>query len=98
LAILEAREAGCAILATAVDGIPELLEHGRCGTLVPPQDSTALTEGMIQVLRDRSLRETLRREAKRGLERFTVNRMADEVSEIYSEIFDGSRVVQSVSV
>ena len=97
LAILEAREAGCAILATAVDGIPELLEHGRCGILVPPQESTALAAGMIHVLRDRSLRETLRSEAKMGLERFTVTRMTDEVSDIYSEMFEGSRVAQSVS-
>jgi glycosyltransferase involved in cell wall biosynthesis len=97
LAILEAREAGCAILATAVDGIPEALEHGRCGILVPPQNSTALAAGMIHVLRDRSLREALQREAKIGLERFTVSRMTDEVSDIYSDIFDESRVAQSVS-
>jgi glycosyltransferase involved in cell wall biosynthesis len=97
LAILEAREAGCAILATAVDGIPEALDHGRCGILVPPQNSTALAAGMIHVLRDRSLREALQREAKIGLERFTVSRMTDEVSDIYSDIFDESRVAQSVS-
>jgi hypothetical protein len=38
----------------------------------------------------------LRREAKIGLERFTVSRMTDEVSDIYSEMFAGSRVAQSV--
>jgi glycosyltransferase involved in cell wall biosynthesis len=97
LAVLEAREAGCAILATAVDGIPELLEHGRCGVLVPPRNSTALAAEMIRILRDRSLQETLRREARIGLERFTVGRMTDEVSDVYSEMFDASRVAQSVS-
>jgi glycosyltransferase involved in cell wall biosynthesis len=96
LAILEARETGCAILATAVDGIPELLEHGRCGVLVTPQDSTVLATEMIRILGDRSLQEMLRREAKIGLERFTVSRMTDEVSDIYSEMFAGSRVAQSV--
>ena len=84
------------ILATAVDGIPEALEHGRCGVLVPPQDSTALVAAeMIRILRDRPLQESLRREAKIGLDRFTVNRMVDEVSDIYGEIFDGSRVAGS---
>jgi glycosyltransferase involved in cell wall biosynthesis len=102
LALLEAREAGCAILATAVDGIPESLEHGRCGVLVPPQDPTALAAEMVRILRDRSLQQSLRSEAKIGLERFTVSRMVDEVSDIYGEIFDGSRaagskVAQSVS-
>jgi glycosyltransferase involved in cell wall biosynthesis len=97
LAILEARDAGCAILASAVDGIPELLDHGRCGVLVPPQDSTALAAEILRILRDRSLQETLQREAKVGLERFTVSRMTDEVSDIYTEMFDGSRVAQSVS-
>jgi glycosyltransferase involved in cell wall biosynthesis len=42
LVLSEAREAGCAIVATNVDGIPELLEHGQAGILVPARDRTAL--------------------------------------------------------
>jgi len=98
LAILEAREAGCAILATNVDGIPELLEHGRCGVLVPPQDPIALADAISRILRDRSLQEKLRRESKIGLERFTVNRMTDQVMAIYDEIFDPIRTAHPLAV
>jgi glycosyltransferase involved in cell wall biosynthesis len=96
LAILEAREAGCVVLATDVDGIPELLEHGRCGVLVPPQDSTALAAEIGRILRDRSLQEKLRKEAKIGLERFTVSRMTDEIMAIYGEMIDGAKTAHPV--
>jgi glycosyltransferase involved in cell wall biosynthesis len=36
LALAEAREAGCAIVATAVGGIPEVLDFGKAGVLVQP--------------------------------------------------------------
>ena len=98
LAILEAREAGCAILGTNVDGIPELLDHGRCGVLVPSQDSTALASAISQILRDRSLQEKLRRESKVGLERFTISVMTDQVMEIYDEILDQVKTPQSIAV
>ena len=39
LVIGEARGAGCAIVATAVGGTPEMLEFGRAGRLVPPRSA-----------------------------------------------------------
>jgi glycosyltransferase involved in cell wall biosynthesis len=98
LAILEAREAGCAIVATNVDGIPELLDHGRCGVLVPPLDSNALAGAISRILCDRSLQEKLRRESKVGLERFTVSKMTDQVMEVYEELFDQVRTAKSIAV
>ena len=86
LAILEARDAGCAILASDVDGIPELLEHGRCGVLTPPQDSIALANEMNRLLGDAQLREHLGQQAKVGLERFTVAHMTEQVMEVYAEL------------
>ena len=86
LAVLEAREAGCAILTTQVDGIPELLDEGRCGVLVPPYNPAALAEQMDKILKDQSLRQRLRKEAATGLERCTVDRMSSEVLEIYREL------------
>jgi len=52
LVIPEAREAGCAIVATNVDGIPEALEQGKAGILVPPFDSNALAEVLTKLLQD----------------------------------------------
>lgn len=91
LAILEARAAGCPILATSVDGIPELLDQGRCGVLVSPHDPAALAGQISRILKDQHLQQTLRKEATRGLERFTVERMSSDVLAIYMELLREKR-------
>jgi glycosyltransferase involved in cell wall biosynthesis len=54
-AVLEYMAAGKAIVATAVGGIPELIEHERQGLLVPPDDADALAQAVLRLLRDRTL-------------------------------------------
>ena len=44
LVLVEARQAGCAIIASDVDGIPEALDHGAAGILFPPSDIPQLTK------------------------------------------------------
>ncbi len=46
LVILEAMEAGCAVVASAVSGIPEVVVDGETGWLVPPEDPAALADAM----------------------------------------------------
>lgn len=89
LAILEARQAGCAIIATNVDGVPELLDNGRCGLLVPPRDAAGLANQIDRLLRNPDLQQALRNQAQLGLERFTVGRMTTEVIEVYQELLAG---------
>ena len=45
LVLSEAREAGCAIVASNVDGIPEALDDGKAGILVPAADQTRIGRG-----------------------------------------------------
>jgi L-malate glycosyltransferase len=52
LAILEAMSAGLPVVSTTVGGIPELVDDGRSGVLVPPGDARALAQALIAVLRD----------------------------------------------
>ena len=86
LVIIEARAAGCAIIGSDVDGIPELLDHGASGVLTPPGDAPALAEAMASLLDDPERRATLQERAREGLERFSVSRMTDEVMAIYKEL------------
>jgi glycosyltransferase involved in cell wall biosynthesis len=51
LAILEAAARAVPAVATAVGGIPELVEHGRTGLLVPPGDPAALAAAMAALAR-----------------------------------------------
>jgi glycosyltransferase involved in cell wall biosynthesis len=47
---------GKPVVATNVGGLPEVVEDGRSGFLVPPRNETALADAVIRLLRDRSLR------------------------------------------
>lgn len=54
--ILEAMQAGAAIIGSDIGGIPEMLEHGRCGILVPPGDVVALADAIKTLQNDAAKR------------------------------------------
>jgi glycosyltransferase involved in cell wall biosynthesis len=86
LVLVEARQAGCAIIASDVDGIPEALDQGAAGILFPPSDITRLAEEMLHLLTHHHKRISLQQKALVGIERFHYRAMARETSEIYSEL------------
>lgn len=57
----EAMALGTPVIASRVAGIPEALDGGRCGLLVPSGDLGALTDGIERVLRHADLRRTFAR-------------------------------------
>ena len=91
LVLTEARQCGCAIIATNVDGIPEALDGGRAGLLVPPRDIPALASTIIRVLESAEEHAQLKSRAGENLERFRVERMAEEIKDIYCALIDGQR-------
>jgi len=54
-AVLEAMASGLAVAATAIAGNEELVEDGRTGFLVPPEDVAALAEVLTRLAGDRNL-------------------------------------------
>jgi glycosyltransferase involved in cell wall biosynthesis len=88
LVLIEARAAGCAIVATAVDGIPEALENGRAGMLVPPRDVVALAEALGRMLHSDETRSEWKKRASEGVEQFTIDHMAREVNAVYDELIE----------
>ena len=86
LVLSEARECGCAIVATNVDGIPEALDDGRAGVLVPPMDVAALSTAILGVLTNSQEQRRLAEAARQQLDRFTVDRVARDLSIVYSEL------------
>jgi glycosyltransferase involved in cell wall biosynthesis len=83
LVLTEARELGCAIVASDVDGIPEALDDGEAGLLVPPRDVDALAAGLGQLLAEPGLARAFRRRAREGLDAVSVARMASETETVY---------------
>ena len=65
LVIAEAMACGKAVIASNVDGVPEIVQDGTTGILVPPEDPGVLASGLIRLCSDATFRETL---AKRGKE------------------------------
>jgi colanic acid/amylovoran biosynthesis glycosyltransferase len=54
----EAIALGTPVIASDLAGIPEILDHGRCGVLVPPGDAQALAAAIERLLGDEALRRT----------------------------------------
>ena len=50
IVLMEAMQAGVPVLSTAISGIPELLDYGMAGILVPPASDDALAESMEAVI------------------------------------------------
>jgi glycosyltransferase involved in cell wall biosynthesis len=85
LVIPEAREAGCAIVATAVGGIPEALDCGCAGILVPPRDPRRLAQAIERLLRSPHELAFWRRRATENIGWLHLDRMVAETIEIYCE-------------
>ncbi|MGB0466837.1 MAG: glycosyltransferase [Pontibacterium sp.] len=50
IVLMEAMQAGVPVLSTSISGIPELLDHGNAGILVPPADAEALADAVRGVI------------------------------------------------
>ena len=89
-AALEAMAAGRAIVASAVDGLDELVQHGRTGFLVPPEDPLALAEALDELARSPGLCHQFGRTARgRVFEVGSLDRMVDGTVAVYRELVDG---------
>ena len=82
--MMEAMAAGRAVIAASVGGVPEIVEHGVTGLLVPPRDSQALAEAILQLVKHPALRESLGANARAAaLERFGVGHMIECYNALY---------------
>jgi glycosyltransferase involved in cell wall biosynthesis len=86
LVVIEAREAGCAIVASNVDGIPEAIGFGEAGVLVAPGDVQALAAALRNMLFNDAERETWRVRARTNLAWLEVGRVNREYLEVYEEV------------
>jgi glycosyltransferase involved in cell wall biosynthesis len=87
--VLEAAAAGCPIVATAVGGIPEIVEDGTSARLVPPGRPDALAEAVLDLLRDPSRARCLGEAARARVQRFTLARTVSETAALYDRLLAG---------
>jgi glycosyltransferase involved in cell wall biosynthesis len=85
--VLDAMAFGRPVVATAAGGIPEAVEDGVTGRVVPVRDPVALARALLDVLRDPEARRAMGDAGRqRFLARFTADRMAEETLRVYAEL------------
>jgi len=90
-AAVESLAAGVPVVATAVDGTPEVVKDGRNGFLVEAGDVAGLARRVSQLLRDDGLHRRLAAAAGEGLDEFDIDRMVREQEELYRWLLGRSR-------
>jgi len=87
LSVLEAMAAGLPVISTAVGGVPELVQDGATGLLVPAGDAHALAEAIVQMGRD-PMRRAIMGDAARqtALQRFDVRVMSRAYAALYQQL------------
>ena len=81
---LEAAERGRAVIASAVGGLPEIVDDGRTGTLVPPGDTAAIAAAIVDLASQPERTAAMGRAAReRALREFSLERCADQIDEHY---------------
>ena len=96
LTILEAMALSRPVVASNVGGIPEMVEDGVTGLLVPPHDAAALTAAIVRLLTDHPYADMLGRAGHDLVhDRFCLELMVEAVASIYDE---GARSVRPSEV
>jgi glycosyltransferase involved in cell wall biosynthesis len=84
IAGLEAMASACAVVATNVGGLPEIIEDGVSGLLVPPRDPEALALAIMRLIETPELRKQLGLAGRARVEqKFTWEQVASETTRAY---------------
>lgn len=85
--VLESMDAGVPVVATRVGGVPEMISNELSGLLVRPRDPKALAEAILNVVRmPDGKRLHMTGEAKKSLDRFSIDSHVQQVQDIYSRM------------
>src|SRR6185312_11623396 len=89
--LVEAMLAGVPVIATNAGAAPDILEGGKAGTLVPPNDAAALARAIAAVLaRPATLPDQLEYASARAQAQYSVTRMLDSIDVLIREVQAGA--------
>ncbi len=98
LMYVEAMRAGKPVIGSNAGGIPEVVDDGGTGLLVPPGDVLMLAEAMLRLGADANLRQTLGRQGLQRFEqRFSLYNFGRQTENFYREVLDEWRGSLGVS-
>ncbi len=93
MAALEAMASGIAVVATKVGGLPEIVDEGKTGFLVPPAQPNALAEKINYLLRNREVCMEMGRKGREKIKvHFSIERMMTKLELLYQDLVDKSQI------
>ena len=84
--VVEALAAGTPVIATAVGGVPEVVQDGGNGLLVPVGDSAALAGAIARYIGDEELRSRLRATATASVADYAPERLFARIEDVLGEV------------
>jgi glycosyltransferase involved in cell wall biosynthesis len=85
--MVEAAAMGLPVISTPVGGIPELVNNGRTGLLVPERDAEHLAEAIKKLILDKELRKEMGRNGRLWVEKeFDIKKNAAKIASIFHEV------------
>lgn len=87
--IIDAMSLGVPPIAFRVGGIPEVIDHERCGLLVPPGDAAAFAAAAARLADDSDLRKRLSLEARARAKSFDAAEMTKGTEAVYQAVLSG---------
>lgn len=84
---LEAQAAGCAVVATRVGGIPDVVRDGEAGLLIPPNDPKAAALAMDRLLMHADERKRMSKNGVANAAHYDWSFIADKYARVYNDIF-----------
>jgi glycosyltransferase involved in cell wall biosynthesis len=84
--LVEAMAAGKPVVASRVGGIPDLVQHGETGYLVPPADEKALADSIKKLLDDPGNAWEMGQQGKKLCQQFSLEAMIEKLDDLYSSL------------
>lgn len=90
MVVEQAMASGKPVVATAVGGVPYLVDHGRTGFLSSPNDPTQLAQALVTLAQDPDLRLRMGEAARlEAIKRFQTDAVAGDIHAMYLDILNG---------
>jgi glycosyltransferase involved in cell wall biosynthesis len=86
LSVLECFASGLPLVSTAAGGVPYIVEDGRTGLLVPPNDHQALAAAALRLIEEDGLAFELAKNAFKECQRYQPDRIASEWCAVYTDL------------
>ena len=84
--VLDALSFGVPVVASNVDGLPEIVHDGKTGILVEPRDVDALRAAIVSLYDDPDRRQSLGRQGLQIAHRFKPARMVEQYLDLYKNL------------